>query len=490
MLDLLGSSYPGAQDEPLSPRDQSSPWTLMASKLLRAFAILEANTGMDYKILPPMIMTRPYTFHWFPFPHFEMVRLPDSSKRKSWRRSFYEAVDTYVPELPYPLGLRSNAHPGTYVRHPALIQAGYIHTPFGNVLKSFADILLPDTVPEDPNDKSTVPRPKPGEELSDLPSELPNVPEELSLKGKTAVVTGGDSNIGYEVAKRFVLHGISSLVLGVHHIEEGNEARTKLLKEFHDQKKKRTGNEATALADAKAPEIFVLELELQDVDSVYRFSKALSFALKKRLDYAVLTAYTHYHHGLGRVKPQYRYRNSANEVALQINVISNAYLSVLLAPLLQWTSIQNGGEPTRMTFMNKELHKRNSFAIGLGAPRFPDEDILRYFNNPHHFRDTHRSRDLLLLRTMWARELSWRYVRPDFAKRGLGTVIVNDVAVPIFKGPDGPEWTTHYKTIFWPLLRWQRQKVGVELDVAADDFFKAVINGGQGGYYVNGKLGK
>jgi len=57
-----------------------------------------------------------------------------------------------------------------------------------------------------------------------------NIP---NLKGKTAIVTGSNSGIGFETAKAIAAKG-ASLKMAIRNIEKGKKAANAILKEFPD----------------------------------------------------------------------------------------------------------------------------------------------------------------------------------------------------------------------------------------------------------------
>jgi NAD(P)-dependent dehydrogenase (short-subunit alcohol dehydrogenase family) len=73
------------------------------------------------------------------------------------------------------------------------------------------------------------------------------------LLGKTMVVTGGNSGLGYESVKAFALKG-AEVILASRSTEKGEEAKSAILKDFPDGK------------------IRVMQLDLSDLDSVRRFA--------------------------------------------------------------------------------------------------------------------------------------------------------------------------------------------------------------------------
>lgn len=82
---------------------------------------------------------------------------------------------------------------------------------------------------------------------------------EVTLKDCTAIITGGNTGLGYATAEHFVRHGISTLVLACRNLDKGIAAKAKLL-ELIDG-----GEDACT--------IHVWELDLASFDSVTAFHK-------------------------------------------------------------------------------------------------------------------------------------------------------------------------------------------------------------------------
>ena len=90
---------------------------------------------------------------------------------------------------------------------------------------------------------------------------IKNIPD---LKGKTIIVTGGNSGLGYESVKAFSLKG-AEVILASRSLERGEDAKKMILKEQPDSK------------------IFVMELDLGDMASVRNFAEKFKKQFK-RLD--------------------------------------------------------------------------------------------------------------------------------------------------------------------------------------------------------------
>lgn len=82
---------------------------------------------------------------------------------------------------------------------------------------------------------------------------LKNIPD---LKGKTIIVTGGNSGLGYESVKAFAMNG-AEVILASRSLEKGEDAKNRILKELPDSR------------------ILVMELDLGDLESVKTFTSSV-----------------------------------------------------------------------------------------------------------------------------------------------------------------------------------------------------------------------
>lgn len=152
----------------------------------------------------------------------------------------------------------------------------------------------------------------------------------ISFRGKTVLVTGANTGLGFEAAVKYSALGADKLILGVRTREKGEATRRRIL------------------ARTARPEstIVVVTVDLSTFDSVRSFIAALE-GVTTRLDVALLNA------GLGN--PSYETAPSGREMALQVNVLSTALMAILLLPLLRRTADATGQRP-HLTFVNSIGH--------------------------------------------------------------------------------------------------------------------------------------
>ncbi|KAK7738410.1 hypothetical protein SLS53_006225 [Cytospora paraplurivora] len=153
----------------------------------------------------------------------------------------------------------------------------------------------------------------------------------VSFAGKTVLVTGANTGLGFQAALKYVALGAEHLILAVRTANKGEDAKRRIL-------------ELTGRTDPEALE--VLTVDLDDMASVRAFVRNLESSTRT-IDIALLNA------GLGN--PTYETSSAGWEMALQVNVLSTALLAVLLLPLLRATA-EARNSPPHLTFVNSHGH--------------------------------------------------------------------------------------------------------------------------------------
>ncbi|KAI0183716.1 short-chain dehydrogenase/reductase [Xylaria flabelliformis] len=148
----------------------------------------------------------------------------------------------------------------------------------------------------------------------------------VSFSGKTVLVTGANTGLGFQAAQKYAALGADRLILGVRSQAKGEEAKQAITKS--------TGH----------ANIDVLTVDLASLNSVQAFVEKLSKSTT-RLDVALLNA------GLGN--PAYQKSALGWEMAVQVNVLSTALMAVLLLPLLRATAKES---TPHLTFVNSNGH--------------------------------------------------------------------------------------------------------------------------------------
>ena len=195
------------------------------------------------------------------------------------------------------------------------------------------------------------------------------IPADISLTGRTVIVTGSNTGLGLEAAKEIAAHNASHIVLGVRNLAKGEEARQELLSK-HPQ-----------------CEIEVWELDSESFASVFKFGERVNGL--DRLDIVLLNA--------GTSKVEWVKSPSGHETTIQVSHLATALLSILLLPPLQSTS-KISRIPSRMTITSSEVHMWTPMKER-SAP-----NILREMDEKNTFATPERCNTSQILKVLWARE--------------------------------------------------------------------------------------
>ena len=160
----------------------------------------------------------------------------------------------------------------------------------------------------------------------DINSALPALPKTLSFVGKSILITGANSGIGFEFTRQ-LLYKASNIYIAFRTLVKGEKTHKTLLRDAAVQK----SNANTILMP--------YELDLSKYSSVLSFCKKLS-AEVQTLDLVVMKA------GAGIFK--FDILPTGNETMLQVNFLSTALLSLHLLPILQRGSKPD--HPSHFTF--------------------------------------------------------------------------------------------------------------------------------------------
>ncbi|KAL8720891.1 MAG: hypothetical protein Q9225_002309 [Loekoesia sp. 1 TL-2023] len=239
------------------------------------------------------------------------------------------------------------------------------------------------------------------------PQILPTPPE-TDLTGRIIIVTGATRGLGYEASLQFLRLKASTVILAVRDVVKGEEARRRLLA---DAEVCRTNTTAS---------VIVLSLDLADFDSVMRFAKMVRERFE-RLDILLLNA--------GINLARFETSKSGHEILMQVNLLSNALLSLLLFPLLQKTPTDHTHIPT-ITFvgsMGQAFHSLASF------PLHRQPSILAHYDEPKSYSRFARYPDTKLFVALFVRALAERMPltsslsKKGEVKEGKDQVVVNNV---------------------------------------------------------------
>jgi NAD(P)-dependent dehydrogenase (short-subunit alcohol dehydrogenase family) len=174
---------------------------------------------------------------------------------------------------------------------------------------------------------------------------------DVSFEGKTILVTGASSGLGYEAALKFAQKGASKVILTARTVDKGQAAKDAI---------------EAKVGKREIVEVWQLEMgSYESIKSIVEKAKGL-----ERLDIVVLNA--------GVMTKDYRVSEYGWETTLQINVLSTTLLALMLLQKLrasktpEWTPV--------LEIVSSGLYRRveipNSFA---NAP-------LEAYNKPENFK--------------------------------------------------------------------------------------------------------
>ncbi|TKA71436.1 hypothetical protein B0A49_04421 [Cryomyces minteri] len=176
-----------------------------------------------------------------------------------------------------------------------------------------------------------------------------------SFAGRTVIITGSNTGLGFEAAVKFASLGASTLILGVRSLAKGAAAKRAI--------------EARMSASTRC-DIRVWHLDLLSYPSIRAF--AARAAELERLDVAVLNA--------GVFMPAFETSAYGWERTLQVNVLSTTLLALLLLPVLRASKTADY-TPT-LEIVGSGTHYR----VALTADEQRAEHLLDAFNTPEGYR--------------------------------------------------------------------------------------------------------
>ncbi|GAW22508.1 hypothetical protein ANO14919_120450 [Xylariales sp. No.14919] len=184
----------------------------------------------------------------------------------------------------------------------------------------------------------------------------PANPTHLSFKGKTVLVTGANTGMGFQAALKYAQLGASTLILAVRDLNKGNAAKARI-----------TG-QVTSPGD-----IIIKEVDLSTFDSVKAFVQDINETVPE-LHVAQLCA--------GIMTPSFTMGAEGYENAFQINVLSTALMAILLLDKVQKTAAadSNDGYIPHITFLNSVATQD---VLGEWIPE--DQTLVQRINDPTKF---------------------------------------------------------------------------------------------------------
>lgn len=204
---------------------------------------------------------------------------------------------------------------------------------------------------------------------------VPPLPKGIDLTGQTALVTGATKGIGLEICRQFLAHNLSTLILAVRNVPQGEAVKVEFL------------------AVHPKANIDVIKFDAADTNSVKQFASTFQSKYTE-LHIAMLNA--------GLASFRWETTNNGHEIGVQVNYLANILISLELFPLLEATS-DKIGRPTRLTWTGSTSYRRANFGTN-GLP--PGETPISHIDKTTQLDTQTRYSNSKLLVTLWLLELS------------------------------------------------------------------------------------
>ncbi|RDI82181.1 hypothetical protein Vi05172_g7763 [Venturia inaequalis] len=151
-----------------------------------------------------------------------------------------------------------------------------------------------------------------------------------SFVGKTVIITGANTGLGYEAALKFVRLGVSTLILGVRNEYKGEVAKTSIKTQFPEY----TGD------------IKIWHLDMSSYASIRTFAENCNKL--RTIDQVILNA--------GVMMKDYEESEHGWETTLQVNTLSTTLLALLFLPKLKEMREKYDIKPV-LEFVTSDLYR-------------------------------------------------------------------------------------------------------------------------------------
>lgn len=177
------------------------------------------------------------------------------------------------------------------------------------------------------------------------------LPEDISVAGQTAIITGGNVGLGLECARLLLDRKLSRLILASRNTQKGEGAATALRKTH------------------PAAHVEVWALDMLSYDSIRSFAQRC--ATLERIDFIILNA--------GIFSLDFKINKSTgHEEMFQVNYLSTMLLSILLLPILRAKRPQR--RPGRLTIVSSGFAYSARFLNKNARPLIPSFDDPKGWN--------------------------------------------------------------------------------------------------------------
>lgn len=231
-----------------------------------------------------------------------------------------------------------------------------------------------------------------------------------SFEGKTVIVTGSNTGLGYATALKYVQLAASTVILGVRSLQKGEIAKAQIEK-----------------ATGRTGVVQVWQLDMAIFESIDAFAKRVDSL--KRLDVAVLNA--------GIMNRTFKLSEKGWENNLQVNTLGTALLAILLTPKLQASKTTDS--PAHLVVVASTGHMDAQLKL-------QDKDQLLHKYNKDLGVGPYQQHMASKVFMMWiTRQLAIRCLDAN----GKPTVIINDVC----PGACRSDVSRDFDTTLWTIAR-------------------------------------
>ncbi|KAJ5354557.1 hypothetical protein N7541_005601 [Penicillium brevicompactum] len=212
----------------------------------------------------------------------------------------------------------------------------------------------------------------------------PTPPVATDLSGKTALVTGCNKGLGFEVARQLILLKVSRLIITTRDKPKGEAAIAAL----------RADPEVAKLDSHQTPiRIEWFQLELDDYGSAISFVQEVRRNVPE-LDILILSA--------GMYQLEFEMAKTGHEMIMQVNCYTNCLILLNLLPLLRATS-QKRKSPSRVTVVGS-FTMRSTFVKSSRIPG--NQSLIEYLDTKESHQRLLRYPDSKFLMHVFVQQLA------------------------------------------------------------------------------------
>ncbi|KAK4220799.1 NAD(P)-binding protein [Podospora fimiseda] len=226
-----------------------------------------------------------------------------------------------------------------------------------------------------------------------------------SCSGQTALITGGNTGLGYQAALQLLQLNLSRLIIAVRSPEKGETAASKLR------------------SLSPTAKIEVWELDMSSYPSIQSFAHRLAQDPFGAIHMTILNS--------GVIRTDFhKVESTGHEETIQVNYLSTVLLAILLLPILKSKAVGQG-TPPRLTIVSAAL------TMIAKLPNKNYDPILPSFDDPKKFesQEQYNSSKLLCQMFLWklvdyvsAEDVIVNLADPAWCK---GTGLTRDVKGPL-----------------------------------------------------------